>query len=66
VPKKAVIERGALTLVWTADKDAIARMRIVKAGRITGERIEILSGLSDGDRVVVSGAEKVSEGNKIE
>jgi RND family efflux transporter MFP subunit len=66
VAKKAVVDRGALTSVWTVDKENHARLRIVKTGRQTGERIEILSGLSDGDRVVVSGAEKVSEGNRIE
>ena len=66
VPKKAVLDRGALTMVWTVDKDNIARMRIVKVGRETGDRVEILSGLSDGDRVVVSGAEKVTEGAKVE
>src|SRR6185369_2378928 len=66
VPKKAVVEHGALTSVWTVDKDNIARMRIVKVGRETGERVEILSGLSDGDRIVVSGAGKVTEGSRVE
>ena len=66
VPKKAVIERGALTMLWALDKDNIARMRIVKAGRESGERLEILSGLSEGDRVVVTGAEKVTEGARVE
>ena len=66
LPKKAVVERGALTIVWTVDKESRVRMRIVKTGRLTGERIEILAGLSDGDRVVVSGIEKVSEAVKVE
>ncbi|NTW98872.1 MAG: efflux RND transporter periplasmic adaptor subunit [Geobacteraceae bacterium] len=66
VPKKAVIDHGALTSVWTLDKGNIARMRIVRVGRQSGERVEILSGLSDGDRVVVSGAEKVTEGARVE
>jgi RND family efflux transporter MFP subunit len=66
VPKKAVIEQGALTSVWSIDKGNIARMRIVKVGRLTGERIEILSGLSDGDRVAVSGVEKITEGARVE
>lgn len=66
VPKQAVVDRGALTSVWTVDKENIARMRLVKSGRETGGRVEILSGLSEGDRVVVSGAEKVSEGARVE
>ncbi|MDD2734768.1 MAG: efflux RND transporter periplasmic adaptor subunit [Desulfuromonadaceae bacterium] len=66
LPKNAVVEHGALTSVWAVDKDNIARMRIVKVGRTVGERVEILSGLSDGDRVVVTGTEKVTEGARVE
>lgn len=66
VPIKAVINRGAMAVVWTADKENIARMRIVKIGRQTGERVEILAGLTDDDRVVVTGADKVTEGAKVE
>jgi RND family efflux transporter MFP subunit len=66
VPRKAVVERGALTSVWVVEKDGSARMRIVKAGRQTGERVEILSGLTDGDRLIVTGIEKVTEGAKVE
>lgn len=66
VPKKAVIEQGALTSLWIVDKGNIVRMRIIKVGRQTGDRVEVLSGLSDGERVVVSGVEKVTEGAKVE
>lgn len=66
LPKSAVIERGALTSLWVLDKENIARMRIVKIGKRLGERIEVLSGLSDGERVVVGGVEKMSEGAKVE
>lgn len=66
VPKQAVIDRGALTSVWTVDKGNIAHMRLVKVGRGIGERLEILSGLSEGDRVVVVGAMQVSEGARVE
>jgi RND family efflux transporter MFP subunit len=63
--KKAIVERGALTFVWTIDKENIARMRLVKVGKSSGDRVEILSGLSDGEQVVVVGAEKVSEGSRV-
>ena len=51
---------------WALDKENVARMRIVKVGRESGERVEILSGLSEGDRVVVTGAPKVTEGARVE
>lgn len=66
VTKKAIVERGALTSVWTVDTGNIARMRLVKVGKTVGDRFEILSGLSDGERVVVSGVEKITEGAKVE
>jgi RND family efflux transporter MFP subunit len=66
VARKAIVERGALTAVWTLGADNIARMRLVKVGKTLGDRVEILAGLSDGERVVVSGAERVTEGSKVE
>lgn len=66
LPKKALLERGALTSVWVVEKGEIARMRLVKAGRALGDRVEVLSGLTDGERVVVNGVEKVGEGVKLE
>ncbi|MBP1729083.1 MAG: family efflux pump rane fusion lipoprotein, partial [Deltaproteobacteria bacterium] len=66
VPKKSVVERGAMNSVWVVDSGNIARLRLVKIGRAINERVEILSGLSAGERVVVSGVEKVSDGAKVE
>lgn len=66
VPSKAVIERGALTSLWVVDKDGITHMRLVKVGKTLGDKVEILAGLTDGEKVISSGAEKVSEGNRVE
>lgn len=66
VTKSAVVERGALTSVWVLDGERIARMRLVKVGKTIGDRVEILSGLSAGERVVTAGTEKVSEGARVE
>jgi len=65
VPKLSIVERGALTSVWVVGKDNVARMRLVKVGKTVGDRVEILSGLSDGERVVVDGAVKVKEGSRV-
>jgi multidrug efflux pump subunit AcrA (membrane-fusion protein) len=40
-------------------------MRLVKVGKTVGDRAEILSGLSDGEQLVVGGVEKVSEGSRV-
>jgi RND family efflux transporter MFP subunit len=66
LPKRAIVERGALTSVWIVEKDTTARMRLVKVGKTVGDKVEILSGLTSGERVVVGGTEKISEGAKVE
>lgn len=66
VPKSALSERGELTSVWVVDKQNIARMRLVKPGNTYGNRIEILAGLSGGDRIVIGGVERVTDGARIE
>ena len=66
VPKSAVVERGALTMVWVAGPDNIARMRLIKIGKEGSDRVEVLAGFSAGERVVVGGVEKVVDGARIE
>ena len=66
VDSKALVLHGALTTVWVVGPDNIARLRIVKTGRTSGGRVEILSGLSDGERVVTAGQQKLTEGAKVE
>jgi len=66
VPAAAVLQRGALTSVWAVSREGIARLRLVKLGAPQGGRVEVLSGLSAGERVVTAGVEKVSDGAKVE
>lgn len=61
-PRSAVFERGALTAVWSVGSDDVIRMRLVKTGKIQGDKVEVLSGLSDGDRIVTAGVEKAVDG----
>lgn len=65
VPASAVVERGALTSVWVV-REGIARLRLVKLGRRQDGRVEVISGLHPGERIVVAGAERVTDGAKVE
>jgi RND family efflux transporter MFP subunit len=51
IPENAVIRIGQLTLVDVAIGDHLQR-RSIQTGDPTGERVEILSGLADGEKVV--------------
>lgn len=50
--------------VWLA-KDGKACRQTVEVGEVQGDRICILSGLAQGDKVIVEGYQKVSEGSDI-
>lgn len=66
VPRGAVVERGALTSLWVIDRERIARLRLVKIGMEHGGDVEVLSGLSAGESVVVGGVAKVTDGVRVE
>lgn len=55
VPRSAVVERGELTGVFAVGPDMIARLRLIKVGRVLGEEVEVLSGLAVGERVLADG-----------
>jgi RND family efflux transporter MFP subunit len=59
VLRKAVVERGQLVGVFVVDDASVARLRLVKTGKSYGENVEVLSGLSDGERIVVDGVANV-------
>lgn len=65
VPSEAVVTRGQLTGVYVLSADRSAIFRIVTTGKTTDGRIEVLSGLSEGETIVSSETGKVSEGAKI-
>jgi multidrug efflux pump subunit AcrA (membrane-fusion protein) len=66
VPSSALIHRGQLVGVYTVDASGTVLFRLIKTGKLYGDRIEVLSGLDDGDRIVVEGVEAVAEGNRVE
>jgi multidrug efflux pump subunit AcrA (membrane-fusion protein) len=65
IPRKAVVERGQLTSVYVVDQSGIARMRLVKTGKTYSDRIEVLSGLKEGEQIVVDGVAAVNEGSRV-
>jgi RND family efflux transporter MFP subunit len=66
IPHKAIFQRGQLLQVFVVDSSQMARLRLIKTGKIYGGRIEVLSGLGEGEKVIVEGLERVNDGNRIE
>jgi RND family efflux transporter MFP subunit len=65
VPRTSVIERGDLSGVFVVGSDSLAHLRWIKVGRSVGDQVEALSGLNQGERVLVSGSQG-SDGARIE
>ena len=66
VPAKAMVQQGQLQGVYVVDSTNIARLRLIQVGKSYGEGVEVLSGLREGERVLVAGLEKVQDGCRIE
>jgi RND family efflux transporter MFP subunit len=65
VPRAHLLERGQLAGVYVVDQQGIARLRMVTRGRAFGEVVEILSGLSDGERIVANPAGRELAGKQV-
>ena len=61
LPSSAIIERGELTSVFVVDPDHVARLRWVRVGRRFNQQTEILSGINEGERVLID-ASRGSDG----
>jgi RND family efflux transporter MFP subunit len=66
VPQRAILQSGQLVGVLIVDSSNILRLRLIKTGKQHGDQFEVLSGLNDGDRIVVEGIEKVKEGDRVQ
>ena len=66
VPQKAILQRGQLVGVFIVDPSDVVRLRLIQAGKTYGDRTEVLSGINDGDRIIVEGLEKVKEGDRVQ
>ena len=60
------IQRGVPgTFIYLVKDDSTVTVRPVKLGITDGDRVEVLSGVQPGDRIVVDGADKLREGAKV-
>jgi len=65
VPASAVVERGQVQSVYVAE-NGTAHLRIVSTGRKGADRVEVLAGLSPGERVVTPIPVALADGARVE
>jgi len=66
VPASAILTRGQIQGVFVVDNQNTAHLRLVRTGASYGNRIEILSGLADGERILTSEVSKAADGGRVQ
>jgi len=65
IPASALYRVGSLEYVFVI-KDGKAELRLIKTGRKIGDKLIVLSGLKEGERIAVSNVENLRDGARIE
>ena len=66
IPQAAVLRGAQGTYVYVVNQESVANLRVISLGVVDGERIAVKSGLKEGERVVVDGADRLREGARVE
>ena len=65
-PRSLILDEGGKKAVWVLDAAAgVARKRAVETGAVVGDLVEVTAGLHVGDRLIVSGREDLSDGQRV-
>ncbi|WP_448589171.1 efflux RND transporter periplasmic adaptor subunit [Thermodesulfobium sp.] len=62
IPESAIVRKGGLIGVYVVDDKGLVNYRMVKLGEKYGEKVEVLSGLSNGEKIIVEGTENAFDG----
>ncbi|RZK46302.1 MAG: efflux RND transporter periplasmic adaptor subunit, partial [Pedobacter sp.] len=65
VPRTAFIGSVSSNNIYVMKSDSTAALRNVVAGRVVGDKVEVLDGLQENEMVIISGQVNLSEGAKV-
>ncbi|TAK18848.1 MAG: efflux RND transporter periplasmic adaptor subunit [Acidobacteria bacterium] len=66
VPRNAVVDSEGKRGVFLIDDGNVARFNVVRTGLQDADRVEILEGLNDGQRVITTGAMALRNGDRVQ
>jgi len=64
VPLEALVDMETGQAVYRVES-GVARLRPVSLGAVIGDRVVVLSGIHEGDEVIVTGKQQVSDGQRV-
>ena len=65
LPAGAVVERNGLTGVYVVDETETAQFVLITLGKIQRDRIQVLSGLQEGQHIITSNVQQINVGQHI-
>ena len=65
IPKTAIVENGQLRGVFAIGANQIVQLRYIILGNVSGEQVEVLSGLQDGEKLVAAPGDRELGGKRI-
>ena len=66
IPKSAIVAQGQLNGLFVVDNTRMARFRLVRIGKKVGQQVEVVSGLTDGQRYVSTVPLNLKDGVTVE
>ncbi|MCJ7601982.1 MAG: efflux RND transporter periplasmic adaptor subunit [Desulfobulbaceae bacterium] len=66
LPQDIIVEKGQLTGVYTVDGSNVITYRLVRLGRLYGDKQEILAGLQPGEKVITGGVDRAVDGGLLQ
>lgn len=66
IPRSAVVARGSLNCVYVLDGQGIAQLRYITLGGAQGKLLEVLSGVSAGEKLIDAPSDRDLAGKRIE
>ncbi|MBW1836154.1 MAG: efflux RND transporter periplasmic adaptor subunit [Deltaproteobacteria bacterium] len=66
IPSSALVRQGQLTGIYIVDAKQTARFRLIRIGRTMGDAVEVVSGIKEGNRYVVSPPPGIVNGARVE
>jgi hypothetical protein len=65
IPRAALVERAGVPGVFVLNENNVARFRMLRLGKVAGDRVEVLAGLTGNERLVLGDLHEVRDGSPI-
>tara|TARA_R110001592_G_scaffold99005_5_gene282237 strand:- start:10254 stop:11318 length:1065 start_codon:yes stop_codon:yes gene_type:complete len=62
IPKSSIVTKGQLTGIYAVNQQGEAMLRWIRLGKEYGDNVEVLSGLTTNEKIIVSSQSKITDG----